>query len=633
MFISLGKLYMRLLDALGWRARKVFGDNRIDRLLIGLARQWRPMLTKPVFIGITGSAGKSTTKELLIGVLSHHGRGVANPGTLNMVAEVAKTILQAQPWHSFCISEVGAHEPGSMDEPLALLQPTIGIVTVIANDHLAAYGSREAIAAEKGKLTSTLPATGTAVLNADDELVMGMFKNAKAKVLSYGVSSTADLRAEGITSIWPDRLAFTALYGTERMHVRTQLCGTHWIPAVLSAIGGGLATGMSLADCAAGIATVAPFEGRMQPVTTSDGVTFIRDDFKAPLWTLDACYEFMKAAKARRKIIVIGTLSDYGAGTGASKKYADAARAAQEIADITLFVGPWASSVLKARKPGQGDALRAYTSVCDASKYLNSITKAGDLVLLKGTTKQDHLLRIILAHEDGIACWRDDCQREMFCNACPERMKSSGAPLLDLRHTTATGAPTAASPERTTLEPKEQIIVGLGNPGDQFINTPHNVGYVVLDRMAASTGLTWQKNSVALIARGAVHGQPVCLVKIQSPMNLTGPGLKTLSDTMHFNLEDCILIFDDMDLTIGTVKTRQNGSAGGHRGVASILEAFQSDAFRRVKVGVARGGVKIHRAEEVLKPFGADELATLGHAIVLVEARVMEMLSMKSKSR
>ena len=129
MIAAAGKIYMRLLDALGWRLRRVFGDHYVDRLLVNLARLWRPLLTKPVFIGITGSAGKSTTKELLVGVLSYHGRGVANPGTLNMVAEVAKTILRAMPWHSFCISEVGAPEPNSMDEPLALLRPDIAIVT------------------------------------------------------------------------------------------------------------------------------------------------------------------------------------------------------------------------------------------------------------------------------------------------------------------------------------------------------------------------------------------------------------------------------------------------------------------------------------------------------------------------
>ena len=609
----------------------MFGDHYIDRLLVNLARLWRPLLKKPVFIGITGSAGKSTTKELLVGVLSYQGRGVANPGTLNMVAEVAKTILQAMPWHTFCVSEVGAPEPGAMDEPLALLQPSVGIVTVIANDHIAAYGSREAIAAEKGKLISALPATGTAVLNADDALVVSMMKNTKAKVLVYGISSTADLRAEDIKSPWPGGLAFTAIYGSERVQVSTQLCGTHWIPAVLSAIGGGLATGMTLEECAAGIATVSPFEGRMQPVTTPDGVTFIRDDFKAPLWTLDACFDFMRAAQAKRKIIVIGELSDVGPTKAA--KYTSTARMAQDVADISVFVGPWASSALKARHARTGDALKVFTHVRDAAEFINSTSRAGDLILLKGTNRQDHLFRIILARSNEITCWRGDCAKLMFCSECPERMKPSGAPLLESRHSTAAGIQTAPPPTRITLDPKEQIIVGLGNPGDQFINTPHNVGYAVVDRMVNSQGLTWQKHSAALIARGAVHGQPVCLVKIQSPMNLTGPGLKQLSDAMHFNAEDCMLIFDDMDLTIGTVKTRQNGSAGGHRGVASILETYQTDAIRRIKIGVARGGTKIHRAEEVLRPFGADELATLGPAIALAEARVMEMLTMNGKSR
>ena len=168
-----------------------------------------------------------------------------------------------------------------------------------------------------------------------------------------------------------------------------------WVPSVLGAIGGGLATGMTLAECAAGIANVAPFDGRMQVVSAADGVTFIRDDFKAPLWTMDACFKFMQEARARRKIIVIGMLSDVGPEKAA--KYAKAAILAQGIADVTIFVGPWASSVLKTRQPGREDALRAFGHVRDAAEYVNSITRQGDLVLLKGGNKHDHLLRIILA--------------------------------------------------------------------------------------------------------------------------------------------------------------------------------------------------------------------------------------------
>ena len=622
MLTSLGKLYVRFLDALGWRLRRVFGDHRIDRLLVGLARHWRPLLTKPIFIGITGSAGKSTTKELLVGVLSYKGRGVANPGTLNMVAEVAKTILQAHPWHSFCISEIGAPEPGAMDEPLALLQPSIGIVTVIANDHLAAYGSREAIAAEKAKLTSSLPATGTAVLNADDALVVSMMKNAKAKILSYGVTSTADLRAEDITSAWPERLAFTALYGKERVQVRTQLCGTHWIPAVLSAIGGGLATGMTLEECAAGVATVTPFEGRMQPVITPDGVTFIRDDFKAPLWTLDACFDFMKAAQAKRKIMIVGTLSDYGTGTGASKKYAEVARLAQEVADITIFVGHWASSALKVRRPGGDGALKMFTRVQDASEFINSMSCSGDLILLKGTTKQDHLSRVVLARSKEIACWRDDCARNMFCSECPERMKPAGALVAQQK---IAAVFTSSRSGFANLQAHEQVIVGLGNPEAKYSNTPHNVGYAVVDQLAKSLGFEWIVTPQALFARGVAQGRSICLVKINMNMNLIGSELKKLSEIMSFSTAQCILVYDDLDLALGTVRTRLGGSAGGHRGVASILEAFQSDKFRRVKIGVAQVGAKLDRAMYVTQAFDAENDATIEKAISQAAMKALEI--------
>ena len=97
----------------------------------------------------------------------------------------------------------------------------------------------------------------------------------------------------------------------------------------------------------------------------------------------------------------------------------------------------------------------------------------------------------------------------------------------------------------------------------------------------------------AWIARGSSKGRAVCLIKIRMPMNATGAGLKQLSESMAFGSEQCILVFDDLDLPLGTVRTRPRGSAGGHLGVASILEAFQSDAIRRVKVGVKKAGDKL----------------------------------------
>ena len=153
------------------------GNALVDRNLVRIAHCWRPLLKRPVFIGVTGSAGKTTTKELLLGVLSHRWRGVGNPSTQNMLPHVAQTILTVGRKHDFCAIELSESMPGEMDEPLALLHPEVGIVTVVGNDHLAAFDSIDALAAEMGKLVEHLPAQGTAILNADDARVLAMALN------------------------------------------------------------------------------------------------------------------------------------------------------------------------------------------------------------------------------------------------------------------------------------------------------------------------------------------------------------------------------------------------------------------------------------------------------------------------
>lgn len=623
MLVTLNHSFVRLSNALAWRVRRMVGDALIDRTIVELARCWRPVLRKPVFIGIIGSAGKTTTKELLLSVLALKGRGTTNPDSLNALPEVAKTLLRTRPTHDFCVAELSEDKPGILDVPLALLLPHIGIVTIVGDDHSSADYARDAIAREMSKLITSLPPAGVAVLNADDELVLAMAEHCRARVITYGVSTQADLRAEDISSNWPDRLRMTVVQGGERVTLRTQLCGTHWVPAVLGAIGGGLATGMTLSECAEGIASVVPVAGRMQPVTTSDGVTFIRDDFKAPMWSLDTCFEFMKTAQAKRKIVVIGELNDIGSQKG--RKYAKIALLAQNIADITIFIGPWASSVLRSRKPGTGDGLCVFSHSRDAAAYINLITREGDLVLLKGTNKQDHLLRIILARSENIACWRDDCGRSVFCNECPHRATPSGAPalrpLITINETAAPNPPHGAP----AVEWDEWTIVGLGNPEARYANTPHNVGYRVVERLAASWGLTWDTTSDAWIARGSIQGTRVCLVKIRMAMNLIGIGLKQLSKEIAANPEQCILVFDDFDLPLGVVKTRLNGGAGGHRGVASILEAFQTDNFRRVKIGIGKEDAKINRVDYVLSAFDEASRDVVNAAILTAEARLLEM--------
>lgn len=601
--LSIAKLSpRRIFSALAWRFRHLIGDERIDRVIVHAARIWRPALRRPQFIGIAGSAGKTTTKELLQRMLSLRLHGISNPFSLNALPEVAKVVLRLRPSHDFCITELSEDRPGIMDQPLSLLRPDIGIVTVVGRDHWSAFNSKETIAREIGKLVSALPAHGTAVLNADDEMVSAMAEACPAKVITYGISSNATLRADSVSSVWPDRLKMKLTWGLESAALQTQLCGTHFLPAVLGAIGGGLAAGLTLRDCVEGIGKGSPFEGRMQPVRTPEGVTFIRDDFKAPLWTVDTCFEFMRQARAQRKIIVIGELSDVGSAK--EDKYRRVARRAQDIADITVFVGLWGSSALATQQSGKEDAVRFFIHVRDAADYLKRINRPGDLVLLKGTNKHDHLLRIILTRTDEVACWRNDCKRHDFCDQCDHRMTPSGAApsWLELDDQKAKLAVSIRTAE-LNAEPGGLVIVGMGNPESRYRGTPHNVGYEVVEQLAELWKLEWSETPEAWVARGFVGAQAVYLVKARAAMNLTGQALKRLSQHSGFTPAKCILVFDDLSLPIGSIRYREAGGAGGHRGVASVLEAFQSSAFQRLKLGVGQAHARHNQLNYVISPW------------------------------
>lgn len=608
----------KLLEGVSWRV----GAAR-ERALIKAAQLKRGWLSKPQFVAITGSAGKTAAKDLMAGIFAKKFRGQANPLTENQLADVARTVLATGRDDDYCVMEMSANWPGYLDPLLDLFKPNISVVTLVRSDHLSAYHSREAVAAEKVKLVKALPRTGMAILNADDDLVSAMAAQCAGKVMTFGFASKADIRAEEVSAVWPDRMALTVVRGAERVRVNTQLCGPHWVPSVLAAVSVGIAIGLTLQECADAVACVQPTVARMQPVRSTDGVDFIRDDWKAPVWTLDACFDFMRSAKARRKITVIGTLSDYNGD--ASAQYVRAAKKALEVCDNVVFVGPWASRVLRARPAGREDALRAFTHVREASAYVNSIAQPGDLVLLKGTMKQDHLMRVIIARNDKITCWREDCKLSVFCDECPQRMIPSGPPLPN----TQPAAAAIASLPATAPTPSGavQVLVGLGNPKPDLVGTPHNVGYEALDRIAATISANWEAHGETLISRGRWKERDVCLVKLQTPMNLSGHALKVLTERIPFTPENCVLLHDDLDLPIGTIRTRHRGSAGGHRGVASILDAFQTDTFRRVKIGVGRAGEKVNAAEYVLAPFLESDREPVGKALNAAAERALALAS------
>ena len=178
-----------------------------------------------------------------------------------------------------------------------------------------------------------------------------------------------------------------------------------------------------------------------------------------------------------------------------------------------------------------------------------------------------------------------------------------------------------------------QGVLGLGNPGTEYRNTRHNVGQRVVDALARRIHARFAREGAHAVARGRWQGEPLYLIKLGSFMNVSGPPMARLSRKLHLGPADLIVVFDDLDLPLGTVRVRLKGSAGGHNGVRSLIEALGTDVIRRVKVGIGRPGRpgedRERVSDHVLSPFLPEEHDAIAAAcdeavertLALVESR------------
>jgi UDP-N-acetylmuramoyl-tripeptide--D-alanyl-D-alanine ligase len=393
------------------------------RLLLPVARRHRRRLRDTLVVAITGSGGKTTAKNLLHEVLALTGPGTASTGSRNRAKGLLQVLVRTRRRHRFSIHEVAACGPGTLDELLWALEPTVGIVTSVGREHYAAFRSVEAVAREKVKLLQALPADGLAVLDADQPLVRAMAAETAARVLLVGRSPDADLRAEAVRAAWPEPLAFEALWRGRRVPVTTRLFGEHWLPAVLAALAVGVeAAGLDLEAAAAAVARCEPQRHRLSEARLAGEVTFLEDDWKAPTWSLDTAFAVLRTARARRRILVLGQLSDDPKNP--RQLYRQVARRALESADVVVVVGRWSRYL-----EGLADRrLHSFATAAECHRFLDGFLAAGDLVLVKSTAGHEHLERLVLARQEGMACWRHACGRLLWCDACRLRWSAEKAP-------------------------------------------------------------------------------------------------------------------------------------------------------------------------------------------------------------
>jgi PTH1 family peptidyl-tRNA hydrolase len=174
-----------------------------------------------------------------------------------------------------------------------------------------------------------------------------------------------------------------------------------------------------------------------------------------------------------------------------------------------------------------------------------------------------------------------------------------------------------------------QAIFGLGNPGPEYRETRHNMGQRVVDALARDLGTRFERQSGHAVAEARRQGEILYLVKPQAFMNVTGPAVARICRRLHLGPADIIIVFDDLDLPLGVVRVRMKGSAGGHNGVRSIIDALGTTDFRRVKLGIGRPGPPGSRREEVvdhvLSPFLPDEAEIIQEACAEACQRVLKL--------
>lgn len=396
----------------------------------------RLWLTRTTFIAVTGSCGKSVTVRLVDAILNRSAACYRSRHANLFYGSVA-TVLRVPASSKYCVREVSAFPRGDIARHGALLRPEIAIVTVIGSDHYAEFRSLEATAREKGMLVEKLPRHGTAILNADEPHVRAMADRTHARVLSFGLSPDADIRAKEISSTWPDPLTLTVVHGDESIQLRTRLIGEHWVTSILAAIACGIACDVDLGTCAKAVATVAPVFGRYSVHAEPGGPFYVLDTHKAPLWTVPGSLRFLASARARRKTAVFGTISDYPGDR--SRRYRRIARDALERADRVVFVGPNADHVSKLRQGDLQDRLFTFQTCYQASAFLAETALPAELIYIKASIG-DHLERIMLSQLEGVVCWKERCRRRINCLQCPNYRRPYAPPFGLAESTTPAAA-------------------------------------------------------------------------------------------------------------------------------------------------------------------------------------------------
>jgi UDP-N-acetylmuramoyl-tripeptide--D-alanyl-D-alanine ligase len=364
----------------------VIAVDDTTRALGALARGHRAGFDGPV-VAITGSNGKTTTKEMCAAILGVSAPCLKNSGNLNNHFGLPLTLLRRGPEDRTVVVELGMNHRGEIAELVDIAQPSVGLITNVGTAHIEHLGSIEEIALEKGDLVAGLAADATAVINADDPHVAAQAARTSARVLRFGTAANVDVRAENPTRRGDRQFAFDLVTPAGRIGVEIAGMGeTAWKNA-LAAAAGALAAGVALDQVATGLARYQPVVGRLARVELPGGAELIDDTYNANPQSMEVALRLLaQRALGGRSFAVIGDMGELG-DTAASAHRA-AGRCVAELAiDFLFALGEHASDVTA----GAEDAGMAAEKIFigrdheDIASRVTDLVGSGDCVLVKGS--------------------------------------------------------------------------------------------------------------------------------------------------------------------------------------------------------------------------------------------------------
>jgi len=358
-------------------------ENSLEALQ-QVARFWRRKLDLRV-IGITGSVGKSTTKELVTEVLKQRFRTLKNRGNLNNEIGLPLTILRLSEGHQHAVLEMGFYVPGEITFLCEIAQPHVGVITNIGTVHAERAGSQEAIARGKAELVQALPPApeGVAILNYDDPLVRAMAEKTRASVFYYGLDPSADLWAESVQGLGLEGISFRLHFRNETLHLRVPLIGRHSVHTVLRAAAVGLVEGLTWQEIVNGLRSEHT-QLRLVAVRTKNGALILDDTYNASPDSTLAALNLLDELEGR-KVAVLGDMLELGPYEWRGHEMVGV-RAA-EVVDELVTVGRL-GRMIAAAACRAGLSRSVVTELADsdeAIEYLQSSLKANDVVLIKGS--------------------------------------------------------------------------------------------------------------------------------------------------------------------------------------------------------------------------------------------------------